>query len=91
MYEKQIFSKGMIEDVCAKPTESKQAREFLFILFRRGPHAFNALIEGLRELMRTDIIDHLNGVENNDYDLSTPPPTYEEAMKMPGIIREKKV
>lgn len=77
MHQKEIFTRDMMEKVQIQQIPSNEARKFLEIIVRRGPKAFNAFIQGLKELDRTDIIDRLIKKIKK-----LPPPTYEEAIKM---------
>lgn len=59
MFEKDIITVAMMEEVNARRTPREKISHFLLTLQRRGPLAFDVFIAGLRETSQGFIADRL--------------------------------
>jgi len=69
MFQLQLLSRNMKEDVSVCRTHRDKAAKFLDILFRRGPDAFPKFIEALRKtdqlFIADKILSSLQNVQGN--------------------------
>ena len=54
-----IITNDMYEEIRVKPTKKEKITQLLFIIQRRGPHAFEKLLAGLRNTEQEFIADQL--------------------------------
>ena len=59
-----IISQDMYDEIRSKATRKEQTTHLLFIIQRRGPHAFNNLLIGLRNTEQAFIADQLTQTLN---------------------------